>query len=54
MFSLFMFPLAAHANYQNVDNLTQWESNGKSLVAQKSVQTIAIDDVLTGISVAVM
>jgi hypothetical protein len=49
-----MFPLAAHSNYQNVDNLKQWESNGKSLVAQKSVQTIAADDVLTGILVAAM
>jgi hypothetical protein len=43
-----------HPNYPNEDSLNQWESNGKSLVAQKLVQAITADDVLTGISVAAM
>jgi len=49
---LFMFP--AYFNCPHVGNLAEWESNGKSLIAQKLVQAIAAVDVLTGISVAAM
>jgi hypothetical protein len=48
-----VMPLAP-SNYSNVANLAQWESNGKSLIAQKlELTVIAAGDVLIIFSVAV-
>ena len=45
---------SAPFNYPNVENLAQWNNNGKSFIAQKSVHVIAAGNMLTGISVAAM
>jgi hypothetical protein len=43
--------IAAPYNCPNVESLEQWNSNGKSLIAQKLVQVINVGIVLIGISV---
>jgi hypothetical protein len=39
-------------NYPNVESLAQWNSGGKSLIAQKLVEVITVGIVLIGIPVA--
>lgn len=41
-------------DHTNAENLAQWNSGGKSFVAQKLVQTIIAGNLLTSISVAAM
>jgi alcohol oxidase len=49
-----VMPLAP-SNYSNVEHLTQWESNGKSLIAQKlELIVIAVGGVLINPSVALI
>jgi hypothetical protein len=49
-----VMPLAP-SNYSNVENLTQWESDGKSLIAQKlELIEIAVGGVLINPSVALI
>ena len=45
---------SALLNSPTVANLTEWKSNGKSLIAQKLVHVIAASDVLISIPVAAM
>jgi hypothetical protein len=43
------------SNYSNVENLAQWESNGKSLIAQKlELMVIAVGGVLISPLVALI
>jgi hypothetical protein len=44
----------ASFNIPNVENLAQWERNGKSLIAQKFVQVITASDALISLSVVAM
>jgi len=47
-------PCSSTSQLPNVESLAQWNSNGKSLIAQKLAQVIIASYVLIGISVAWM